>query len=132
MFLLAVPLVWIVSKRAFPRDRGKTCRLLKTPNASKRLEFWDEAAVSAAKNKWLRKYSRASFSEGCWLLDRAAVQVVLNAATLTPPNWNLASREIEREIGAQCRGDSHSLKFCRDPALAEAAERWRAIAEAPG
>jgi hypothetical protein len=26
MFLLAVPLVWIVPKRAFPRDHGKTCR----------------------------------------------------------------------------------------------------------
>ena len=38
MFLLAVPLVWIVSKRAFPRPR-QNLSLLKTP---KSLEFWDE------------------------------------------------------------------------------------------
>jgi hypothetical protein len=62
----------------------------------------------------------------------AAVQVVLNAATVTPPNRNLAGHEIESEIGAQCRVDSHSLKFCPDPALAEAEVLWRAIAEAPG
>ncbi len=49
-----------------------------------------------------------------------------------PHAADLAGHDIESEIGVQSREDSQSLKFCCDPALAEAAVDGGAIAGAPG